>query len=504
MDTKDAGRKGGFNKWAKVRSKRKRSEIMKRVRHGERLNKPNSESGSPDRNLAPQTATQAQKTEILGQHTVYAFGYRSSSGTPPASFSIGDDLNWNAPWIDVCLWVELPFWLMVDNTTITVEVQGHEFKVAVHDNYFELHGKLVTDSRNSVCHIGPLKKLDDLSESIQQIRRAQPDLPLMWRKCKTALKVATRCNEEVWNAAITKTGLRESTVNLYLAELCKAHIPVVNRLVQGYRLATYDYFAFEVASWDVPRWQVERGARSISSLLLPYRGWDIKPPTYERGAFSFKPPVGPTRPPVPYQLIRGEDLRKQMSASATPGEFELLDAMNLMERGDYSRAVRRITTAIEVIVEAMVGREIEGAEGKRRADKFIKATAMRFDRRVSKYQTLSGRTLPAALHRSLKETRTLRHRIVYGGYRFSSGERGQPQRLVDMGRWTFNWFENDETRRKVREGGTAFRSLGRDLSYGVFPTKITPEGVVVSSPAFPSMARGTNGRRSPGKGTSKT
>jgi hypothetical protein len=34
MDTKDAGRKGGAARWAKIKDKRKRSEIMKRVRHG--------------------------------------------------------------------------------------------------------------------------------------------------------------------------------------------------------------------------------------------------------------------------------------------------------------------------------------------------------------------------------------------------------------------------------------------------------------------------------------
>jgi len=36
MDTKDAGRKGGLTKWAKVTSKRKRSEIMRKVRLGEK------------------------------------------------------------------------------------------------------------------------------------------------------------------------------------------------------------------------------------------------------------------------------------------------------------------------------------------------------------------------------------------------------------------------------------------------------------------------------------
>ena len=45
MDTKDAGRMGGLTKWAKVRSKRKRSEIMKRVRRGRKLSKPRSGRG---------------------------------------------------------------------------------------------------------------------------------------------------------------------------------------------------------------------------------------------------------------------------------------------------------------------------------------------------------------------------------------------------------------------------------------------------------------------------
>jgi hypothetical protein len=484
MDTKDAGRKGGLTKWTKVKSKRQRSEIMKRVRHGEKLKNSSSDLGAVRPDLETQTSPSPQKTEILGSHTVAVTGFHSAAGGP-SSFLIGDDLNWSAPWVDVSLRVELPFWLMVNNTTIGVEVEGHEFKIDVHDNYCQLYGGVVTDSRFSVVHEGPWRKLDELSDNIQQKRKSHPDLTLMWRKCKTILKVATRCNEQVWNAAISEKGLRESTVRCYLEELCKAHIPVVNKLVQAYRLATYDYFAFEVAPWDVPRWLIDRGGHSINSLLLPYRGFDAKPMVYERGAFSFKPPVGPTRQPVPYQLISGDDLRTLVSAPAAPGEFELLDAMNFMERGDYSGAVRRIATAIEVIVEAQVAKEIESLEGKQRARKFIKATRIRFDRRVSKYEALTKRTLPEALRKRLKETRTLRHRIVHQGYRVSSGERGRTQRLIDMGRWTFNWFENDATRQKLREGQPAHRSLGRDLSYGIFPTKITPEGVVVSSVGEP-------------------
>jgi len=391
-------------------------------------------------------------------------------GGLPLRFALGEDLNWKAPWIGVCLWVELPFWLMVDNTTFAIEVEGHEFQVAVHDNYFELHGAQITDSRHTVCYQGPLKKLDDLSAEIKQLRKENPDTPFMWRKCKTVLKIASRCNEEVWSATRTEGKLRQSTIDLYLAELCKAHIPVLNRLIQAYRLATYDYFAFEVAPWDVPRWLVERAGRCVGSLLLPYRGWDIKPAIFKN----------PEAPPVPYQLIQGEDLQNQVSATATSGELEVLDALNLMERGDYSGAVRRITTAIEVIVEAVVAREIEATEGKHHAEKFLKKTQTQFWRRVAKYEALSGRTLSDGLRKQLSETRELRHSIVHRGYRINSSERGRTQRAVDTGRWIFNWFENDDARRTVREKRISFRSLGRDLTYGVFPARITPEGVVVS------------------------
>lgn len=277
----------------------------------------------------------------------------SAEVSPPPHFAIGQDLNWNAPWIDVNLWVELPFWLMVDNTTVNVEVEAHEFPIALHDNYFELHCNLATDSKISVCYRGPLKKREELTESIRETMQNNPDVPFMWRKCKTILKIATRCNQDIWSSTATSDKkLRDSTVKFYLEALSKAHIPVVNRCVQGYRLATYDYFAFEISPWDVPRWWIERGGNATSAILVPYRAWDVKPEIYE----GFQPSAGPTGTPKPYQLISGADLSNQISMTATPGEFELLDALNLMERGDYSGAVRRITTAIEVVVEHVVAR----------------------------------------------------------------------------------------------------------------------------------------------------
>lgn len=39
MDVKEMARMGGRAKWAKIRSKRARSEIMKRVRRGRKVSK---------------------------------------------------------------------------------------------------------------------------------------------------------------------------------------------------------------------------------------------------------------------------------------------------------------------------------------------------------------------------------------------------------------------------------------------------------------------------------
>src|ERR1700743_1306332 len=46
---------------------------------------------------------------------------------PPKSYAVGQDLNWDAPWAQVVLRVELPFWLLLDNVDLTVNVEGHDF-----------------------------------------------------------------------------------------------------------------------------------------------------------------------------------------------------------------------------------------------------------------------------------------------------------------------------------------------------------------------------------------
>ena len=361
---------------------------------------------------------------------------------------------------------------MVDNTTMVVPFDGHEFQVSIHDNYYELFFGECMDSRMSTVYRGPRKRREELPPTVKDLMATRPDGPYVWRKCKTYLKVESRCNESVWNAAGEEGMPRVNEAKLYFSELCRAHIPVINSLIRAYRLSTYDYFAFEVSPWDVPRWGVERDGHTETATLVSYRDWDGKP-------VIFKSIDMPDQPEV-YKLIDANDLRGQISLVATAGEFELLDALNLMERGDYSGAVRRVTTAIEVIVEAVAGKAVEVASGRPAAESFLKETRMRFDERVKRYQKLTGRNAPKPLLNTLKETRDLRHKIVHGGYRIGPGERGKAQKAVDTSRWLFNWFENDDGRRDIREKRIALRSLGRDLTAGIFSPKITPEGVLLS------------------------
>ena len=327
-------------------------------------------------------------------------------------------------------------------------------------------------TRRSVWFIrGQSEPTRILSVAIQTVLRKRPKPKALWRKCKTVLKITSRCNEDVWNKRTSGKAFRPS-ISFYLQDLCRAHIPVVNKLIQGYRLATNDHFAFEVAPWDVPYWYVDRNGHSALSVLVPYRGWDHKPMSL--GA-------GPDSRPQFYQLIEASQLRERVSEIATPGELELLDAINLMERGNYSDAVRRITTAIEVVVEATTGELVERHAGKQAASKFLKDTKTNFPRRLAKHGELSGRPLGDGLMNELTTTRNLRHKIVHGGYRISPGERGSAQRSVDTGRWIFNRLENNERRRNARDSQLGFKSLGRDQLYNIFRPEITPEGVVLSS-----------------------
>lgn len=379
----------------------------------------------------------------------------------PDSYYVGQELDWNAPWAPVSLWVELPYWLMVPNCGLTVSVNGCDIHAEIRDDYYEVHDGEFADSRHRRLYLGPATaELDQLLQT-----PAGAAAPVR-RKCKTVMRVMTRCNADVL-AAATEGGSRERVSGYYLTKLCSAHLPILNEVVRGYRLATYDFFPFELSPWDVPVWSVvDQHGSSSTVVLLEYREWDGKPLIGSKG-----------HPMAPLQMIAADGLQVALRSAPTPGELELLDALNLVERGDYSGAVRRVTTSIEVILEFVLRGELSTRYPNDEVNTRLERSETDVPGRLRQYLKLSGRRASPELLRELHRTRELRHAIVHDGLRIPYVDRGTAERSVETGRWLFNWFENDSAHTQRRESLLAMRSLGRHRP--LYDARITADGVVV-------------------------
>lgn len=387
---------------------------------------------------------------------------------------VGQELDWEAPTTVVTLCVELPFWMMVPDCIQEVEVNGHLFTVEIKEGYVEQYAGTVTDSRSTCIYFGPPKTdqtiretnvIDLLLKKLGKKHSAQ----IMNRKCKTVLRIRADCNKDVLTAR-KQGGARRRAAALFLIDFCMAHVEVINQLVQHYRLSTYDYFAYEVSPWDVPVWFIESKMTSGRLVLLDYVKW-VEKPIITSGASHER-----------YKLIDETQLRSAMTVQRSAGEFELLDALNFMERGDYSGAIRRITTAIEAQTESVLRQELLRIHPAADVEAKLEASMNDFPGRLRQYEKLTNRKLPAGLRKELDTTRDLRHKIVHRALRIMFNQRGQAQRAVDTGRWIFNWLENQPARSRIREQWIAKRSLGRNFSY--FNAEITAGGVIVQKPSL--------------------
>jgi hypothetical protein len=346
-------------------------------------------------------------------------------------------------------------------------VHGHGFEIEIRDDYMERYAPVICDSRSTCIYIGPS---DPKSFSPTLAKRLKRDkIPLMDRKCKTTLCIHSSCNKSVLEL-INQDKKPKHAASEYLKSFCKAHIEVINDIVQHYRLSTYDYFAYEVSPWDVPIWFIRSEIVDERIVLLDYAKWDMKPVIYENKI----------RPPEPYSLIEPSVLQVGMTIEPSAGEFELLDALNFMERGDYSDAIRRITTAIEAQLQSVLREELLKRWPVAEVDQKLEASKNDFDGRLRQYQKLNRRRMPKALLTELSRTRNLRHLIVHTGLRIPFSERGRAQKSVDTGRWIFNWLENNPTKYDLREKKLGKRSLGRH--YTLFNAEITDKGVIVHKP----------------------
>ncbi len=394
------------------------------------------------------------------------------------SYMFGQDLDWDAPSTATILYIELPFWLMVQPCSLDIAHEGAIISVDICSPQFEAFIGDYLDSRRSLVHRGPRlqEEWQPTPDMVEFATRA--GLPIFQRPCKTVLRIETRALTSAFQEPGEGIARLEATLDAYWASLCEAHIPVLNEVIQRYRLVTYDYFAYEVSSWDVPVWFARQGDQHVRAQLVPYRDWDHIP-------IEVVPGQGPVSEPVRrrFEFTEPAAMSAASSTAATPGEFELLDARSLMERGDFTGAVRRATTAIEAVVEWALRREFaRSGWAAEEVEHKLLASQNDFPGRFRQLRKLlPPQTISETLVEEFNRTRSIRHAIVHRAHRISHPERGSAQRSVDTGRWLFNAIEGLPDRARLRDFGT-LKSVGRAALAPRFHTVVTAEGIRVESP----------------------
>jgi hypothetical protein len=383
---------------------------------------------------------------------------------PTRSYVLGDGINWRSPLNQAFLYVELPFWLMVPAGAIQVEWSGARFTVDVCPPWQEVFAGEVTDSRRTVIDYGP--QGPDMRSALRRSMVEVP-VPSLPRPCKTMLRLTTRAHSSAFESqgnGATASPEQEA----YRASLCRAHIPVVNEVIQRYRLETYDFFAYEVSPWDVPVWYVKFKNNGFCVIVSPYKQYDRKPEYKVLGSSSSRE----------FQYSTPVELSSVSTSGATPGEFDLLDAWSLIERGDYTGAVRRTVTAIEAVTEWALRIELEKQLSREEVDEKLANTEMDFPGRLRQLNKLRKPPIAKVLIDAFQRARKMRNDIVHRGRRISDDEHGDVERVVDTTRWLYNKIEAREDRASLRDKHVQ-KSMMRAVHSPQFPSVVDRRGITL-------------------------
>jgi len=408
----------------------------------------------------------------------------------PASLGLGDAVDFSSALTDASLFVELPFWLLVPPGKVEVVWSGVSFAMEICPAWTEVFGGSFTDSRETCIHSGPanLPGHGSAAEGLRKLLRWD-SIPVVDRQCKTVLRLAARAHadalrmhgdddhSEVWTQ-------REA----YWASLCEAHLPVVNELIQRYRLLTYDPFAQEVSAWEVPVWHVKYAGGGFRVVLLPYLSLDATAAP-ERGAQP-----GDTGADGESGWTSTQALSAAITSRSAPGELDLMDARSLLERGDYTGAIRRTVTAVEAVVEWALGNELVKRHGVAEAARRLRATENDFPGRLRDWRKLTNSKIGDGLFKEFEGTRAIRHDIVNLGRRLTFEDRELVLRAVDTGRWLYDLIEGRPDRIQLRESG-ALKSGGGVASSFRFPASVGPEGIALGPIGVHSPPAIAAGRR---------
>ncbi|MDR3663188.1 MAG: hypothetical protein P4L86_22860 [Mycobacterium sp.] len=392
----------------------------------------------------------------------------------PESFFFGDGIDWASDVAETRLYVELPFWLMTPPGPVVVNYQGTDFTVDICSPWMEVFAWEVTDSHVTAIHQGPINEGGWRPSPQMAEELAQDGASFLMRRCKTVLRIVTQAHTDPFRELPDNSiPRRYAEQEAYRASLCEAHIPVINELIQCYRLDTYDYFPHEVDAWDVPIWYVSQDGSHHAAALLRYKEWDDKPVLIERDGTQRQ-----------FAFTNPEVISDTSTSDATPGEFDLLDARSLMERGDYTGAVRRTVTAVEAVLrwalKNELGKQYDEAEAERRTAN----TDNDFPGRLAQWRKLARPDISDALFDEFARTRRLRHDIVHCALRLTFEDRGKAQRAVDTSRWLYNKIEGKPSREHLREfgGGGLARAVGRAAMAPRFPSCVTDGRITLTSP----------------------
>lgn len=411
----------------------------------------------------------------------------AASAEPRMGFvGSGTSLDWNSPLRPLVLAVELPFWLLMPETTLCVSVGGFTTDVDVINDGIALQvGEEITRHNQNTVFIGSMNAAND-------IRLPAKLIPIggMARSTRTLLRIKSHCIEDAALAFFQESGRRFQDGRRYFASLAIGHLPVVNKIINAYRMAAIDPYASEVTAWDVPVWFVGFLRQCVPVALNDFLVND-RYPVISRGPGSddHKPIFATSREAVGIRLSQNEP----------PGEIEMLDGWSLFHRGRYGDSIRSFVTAIEVLVEAEI-RRLLTISGKppEEIDSCLEKTRGNFDDRLRDYCMISGRRIPGPilspipyinglrLQREQERTRKLRHKIVHHGHRLDHTFEKPMLRAAETTSWLFDWLTNGgdfETRRRAvatlafatRTDATPFRCEVRDGTLVVVP--IFPESL---------------------------
>lgn len=392
----------------------------------------------------------------------------------------GKELNWDSERVPVRLMVELPFWLLMPNSSLNLTVEGCRVPTTLINNGVEFQvGHQFTRTHEPTVFIGPIEAVQETPVSVGSLASGG-----LLRTTRTLLSFQTTAHSDAL-AAVGATGRRRQDGLDYFRSFAVGHLAFVNQLINSYRRVAVDPFSTEVSEWDVPVWFLEHDRRLMRIFLFPYQIEDTHPSLAEQLL---------DRAPQPYIAATPQQVELAGVTDGIPGEVELLDGWSLYYRGRYGDSIRSLVTAVEVLLEAKLRDALRSSGvSPEKAEERILQTRNNFRQRLDFFCCLTGQRVPGPLLSwvpyingirltdEFEATRNLRHDIVHSGRRLDHSLIKPMRRAAETTTWFFDWLsggpsgESDFAKRQSRHYHHYEQWRRRD----VFRFDIRPEGVTV-------------------------